>query len=40
MNVKERGWKTGVAISAFVLFFSFSAGFILNGIFNIFGVNL
>lgn len=40
MNVKERGWKTGVAISAFVLFSSFSAGFILNGIFNIFGVNL
>lgn len=30
MNVKERGWKTGVAISFFVLFFSFGAAYILN----------
>lgn len=30
MNIKERGWKTGLAISAFVLFFSFSVGYIVN----------
>jgi len=40
MNVKERGWKTGVGISVFILFFSFSVGFIINLMLNIFGVNL
>jgi len=40
MNVKERGWKTGLGTSIFILFFSFSAGFIVNLILNIFGVNL
>ena len=40
MNVKERGWKTGAGISGFILFFSFSVGFIVNLILNIFGVNL
>jgi ferrous iron transport protein B len=40
MNVKERGWKTGAAISVFILFFSFSAGFIVNLLLNILGVNL
>lgn len=40
MNVKERGWKTGAAISVFILFFSFAAGYILNMIFNFLGVNL
>ena len=40
MNVKERGWKTGIAISTFILFFSFSAGFIINFIFNFLGVRL
>lgn len=40
MNVKERGWKTGVAISTFILFFSFSMGFIVNVILNILGINL
>lgn len=40
MNVKERGWKTGIAISVFILFFSFFVGFLLNSIFSILGVNL
>jgi len=40
MNVKERGWKTGVAISVFILFFSFFVGFLLNSIFSILGVSL
>ncbi|MCG2714621.1 MAG: ferrous iron transporter B [Candidatus Omnitrophica bacterium] len=40
MNVKERGWKTGVAISVFILFFSFFVGFLLNSVFGILGVNL
>ena len=30
MNVKERGWKTGLGISVFVLFFSFSVAYIVN----------
>jgi ferrous iron transport protein B len=40
MNVKERGWKTGLAISTFILFFSFSAGYLVNLIFNLLGINL
>ena len=40
MNVKERGLKTGFAISVFILFFSFFTGFILNHLFIFFGVNL
>ncbi|MBI3991504.1 MAG: ferrous iron transporter B [Candidatus Omnitrophica bacterium] len=40
MNTKERGWKTGVGISVFILFFSFSVGFIVNIALNILGVNL
>jgi ferrous iron transport protein B len=40
MNVKERGWKTGLAISLFILFFSFSVGFTVNLILNIMGVSL
>jgi len=40
MNVKERGWKTGVGISAFILFFSFSVGFVVNLVLNILGINL
>ena len=40
MNVKERGWKTGVAISIFILFFSFSIGFLVNLVLNSMGVNL
>ncbi|MFH1854702.1 MAG: nucleoside recognition domain-containing protein [Candidatus Omnitrophota bacterium] len=30
MNIKERGWKTGLVISVFVLFFSFGVGYIVN----------
>ncbi len=40
MNVKERGWKAGVGISVFILFFSFSAGYMLNLLLNILGINL
>ncbi len=40
MNVKERGAKTGVAISVFILFFSFSVGFAVNLIFNLLKVHL
>lgn len=40
MNVKERGWKTGLGISVFILFFSFSAGFLVNLVLNILGINL
>ena len=40
INVKERGWKTGLGISVFILFFSFSAGFIVNLILNALGVSL
>lgn len=40
MNVKERGWNTGIAISVFILFFSFFVGFLLSSVFGILGVNL
>jgi ferrous iron transport protein B len=40
MNVKERGLKTGVAISAFILVFSFSVGAAVNAILNVLGVHL
>lgn len=30
VNIKERGWRTAVGISVFVLFFSFSVGFLVN----------
>ncbi len=40
MNVKERGVKTGVAISAFILFFSFSVGFAVNSLLNFWGIRL
>lgn len=40
MNVKERGWRTGVGISIFILFFSFIAGFILNCLLKVSGVQL
>lgn len=40
MNVKERGIRTGVAISVFILFFSFLAGFLVNFVLNISGVHL
>ena len=40
MNIKERGWRVAVGISVFVLFFSFSVGYLVNFIFNTFGINL
>jgi len=40
MNIKERGLKTGAAISVFIFFFAFGIGALLNLIFNIFGVHL
>ncbi|MBU4149949.1 MAG: ferrous iron transporter B, partial [Candidatus Omnitrophica bacterium] len=38
MNIKERGWKVGLAISVFVLFFSFSVGYIVNMVLTRLGV--
>jgi ferrous iron transport protein B len=38
MNVKERGWKTGLGISLFVLFISFSTAYVLNLVLNLTGV--
>lgn len=40
MNVKERGIKTGIAISIFILLFSFCAGFAVNLMLNLLGVHL
>lgn len=40
MNVKERGWKTGLGISVFVLFFSFSVAYVTNLILSNLGVVL
>lgn len=40
MNVKERGWRTGILLSVFILFFSFFVGFGVNLIFNVLGVHL
>lgn len=40
MMVKERGWKTAVAMAAFIVPFAFAAGFILNRLLILLGVNL
>lgn len=40
MNVKERGIKTGVAISVFILFFSFAIGFLVNTILTVLQLQL
>jgi ferrous iron transport protein B len=40
MNVKERGLKTGIIISIFIFFFSFSAGAIVNLVLALSGVRL
>jgi len=40
MNIKERGIKLGVVISLFILVFSFSAGFVVNLVLNIFNIHL
>ncbi|MFH1854492.1 MAG: ferrous iron transporter B [Candidatus Omnitrophota bacterium] len=38
MNIKERGWKVGLVISVFVLFFSFSVGYTVNMVLTRLGV--
>jgi ferrous iron transport protein B len=40
MNIKERGMRTGIAISIFILFFSFSIGYLVNIILTAFNVHL
>jgi len=40
MNIRERGWKTGLGISVFILFFSFTVAYIVNFILTKFGVIL
>mgnify|MGYP001309013599 CR=1 FL=1 len=40
MNVKERGWKTGVGMSFFILFFSFGVAYVVNLILNSLGIVL
>ncbi|MBU1913398.1 MAG: ferrous iron transporter B [Candidatus Omnitrophica bacterium] len=40
MNIKERGWKIGIGISVFVLFFSFSVAYVLNIVLKTLGVIL
>jgi ferrous iron transport protein B len=40
MNVKERGLRLGMAMSSFILLFSFSVGYLVNIIFVLFNLNL
>ena len=40
MNIKERGIKSGIGISVFVLFFSFAVAYLLNGALVFLGVTL
>lgn len=40
MNVKERGIRMGIAMSVFILFFSFSVGYLVNIILNLFHIVL
>lgn len=40
MNIKERGIRTGIGISLFVLFFSFSVGFAVNFVLTFLGIQL
>lgn len=40
MNVKERGWKTGVGISVFILLFSFVVAYLVNFALTTLGVAL
>jgi len=40
MNFRERGVRMGVAISVFILFFSFSVGYIVNLLFIMFNIRL
>jgi ferrous iron transport protein B len=40
MNIKERGIKTGIGISVFILLFSFTIAFIVNYLLNRIGIVL
>jgi ferrous iron transport protein B len=40
MNIKERGMRVGVAMSVFILFFSFGTGWIVYVMLNLLGLNL
>jgi len=40
MNLKERGWKTGVGISLFTLLISFGIAFMVNLVLNKLGISL
>ena len=40
MNIKERGMRTGIGISAFILFFSFGVGLLVNIILTTLRINL
>jgi ferrous iron transport protein B len=40
INIKERGYKTGVGISVFVLFFSFSVAYLVNLLLSLFKILL
>jgi len=40
ITVKERGWKTGVGISVFILFFSFALAYTVNKILLLTGITI
>lgn len=40
MNIKERGWKTGIGISIFILLFSFATAFVVNFVLTFSGITL
>ena len=40
INMKERGWKTGIGISVFILFFSFGVAYGVNLFLTHWGINL
>ncbi|MDP2942114.1 MAG: nucleoside recognition domain-containing protein, partial [Candidatus Omnitrophota bacterium] len=40
MNMKERGMRMGVAMSVFILFFSFSIGYLVNMALTLFNIHL
>lgn len=40
MNIKERGMRMGVAMSVFILLFSFSIGYLVNFVLNLLGLQL
>lgn len=40
MNIKERGLRLGIAMSIFILFFSFTVGFLVNMAFTLFNISL